>query len=317
MTVLLNNTSNTIYNNFNASLIYDVLNNKVNKKEGYKRTKLYGSDAGYCPRKNFLNATEPVMERTEPLYLTLSQKVGYVIEDELLKLFDNVIAKSLRIPESEFTCLSGLAIDVNKVSKLILPKLNLNYSGIIDAIMVDENGNLAIIDVKTCGTVTNDKYIKVDSDGNDLEKPEKAFVIEPNYVAQLTFYAAVTGINSANLLYVSRLLTEQFGKNLAYRIEPIHLNDINIHSVLYRAYFSQLCIENNVLPIIPEEYHRGKTKYCKYCDHKANCYDGTFNDKYPSTNDHRHLYEQAKALADNFMLNRNDIQQSLRTFFGV
>lgn len=307
------------YNNYNYSGLINILETTKTKRTGYKRTKLYGSSAAYCPRANFFDATHPVMEKEEPLFLTLTQKVGYTIEDYVLQLFPNILANSLRIPKFEIEHGEPNAkktkLDLGQKATTILNSYGLNYSGIVDTIMVDENGNLSVIDVKSCATISNNKFVKV-KDDEEVESIAKAFTVVPKYVSQITFYAAVTGINSASLLYISRLLTEEFGKNIAYRLEPIALNDSTIHQALHRAFFSQLCIENELLPIIPEEYKRGKTKYCNYCDYKEPCYAGTYDDLYPTAKG-TPMYDKAQGLADIFMLNRHSNLSELKEIFGV
>lgn len=301
------------FNIFDNEIIHNVLTNTTTKRTGYKRKALYGADAGYCPRKNWFNANYPIEEKTEQLYLTFSQKIGNLIESEILTYFpNNLIAKSLRIPQSQ----DFANIDNSKIN-LTLMTNSLNYSGIIDAIFIDTNGNLSIIDIKTTGTISDDKYTKVDSEGNGLDKPQKAFVIEPNYVSQLTFYAAMTGINSASLLYISRLLNEKFGVNLSYKLESITITHESIYQTVYRAYFSQVCIENNVLPIIPLEFHRGKTRYCKYCDFKTNCYDGKYDELHVSAKDRSDLYDIAQTKTNEFMQIRNENYLLIRNFFGI
>lgn len=298
------------YNSFDYSQVIDLITNHKTQKKAYKRKALYGADAGYCPRKNFLNANYSLDDREEPLYLTLSQKIGNTVEEYLLtNVLEKIrVVKSLRIPKSdEYAQESG-------VIKLILNTLNLNYSGIIDVITFDQNGNLSIIDVKTTATIDSSKYVKMDNDGNQLDKPAKAFTIEPTYLSQVTFYAAVTGINSAALLYVSRLLNEKFGENLSYKLEPVTLSEQSIFDSLNRAFFSQLSIEHGYLPIIPLEFHRGKTKYCKYCDFKDVCYNGAYDALHPSAKD-SNLYEQSAQLAEQFMKIRQTNYQLIRDFF--
>jgi hypothetical protein len=131
------------------------------------RPYLYGSDAGFCARRNvFLQKNDSIDAMVNSAgrgYMAIGVAFENLLSDALLRN-RRLLAQGMRIVE--------------------MPELKI--SGKMDLLVLDPDSKLALLEVKTCG---------------DLPVEPK-----PDHHAQVKTYAAVTGIDRVHLVYMSRKL---------------------------------------------------------------------------------------------------------------
>lgn len=197
------------------------------------RPNLYGSDAGYCPRKNFLYASQPdqfsSISATGQIYMGIGNGVEAVLSDSLDKrgrLFFN---------------------------NLYLPPMDPVVRGKIDLVYLDEDDDIAIGELKTCGELPSEP--------------------KPNHYAQLATYAAVAGYDKTNLIYISRNVADYSRGNpprLLIKVFPIKFSNEQHAETLKKIVFSKMAIDQNFLPPIPYDF--SKSRSCGFCPFKDECW---------------------------------------------
>lgn len=131
------------------------------------RPYLYGSDAGFCARRNVLLENNDWIDGDVNAAGRGYMAIGVAFENllaESLMRNDRLIVQSMRL----------------------VPFPQFKISGKIDLVVFDQRNELALIEVKTCG---------------DLPTEPK-----PTHLAQIQTYAAVSGIHNCYLTYMSRNL---------------------------------------------------------------------------------------------------------------
>lgn len=206
-----------------------------------KRTYLWGSDAGVCPRKNLYNQEIPLPFNYYPStkgYMAY----GVAMEDLLAKSLadhDRLVKQDIRLVELESSLIPGMRI-----------------SGKMDIICLDHNDEVALVECKTCGAL-----------------PSRPKV---NHLKQLLIYAAVSGFNNCYLTYISRKVSTSGSKGKLDMISfPIEINDEVLYEVLYTACLSQCCMNEKRAVPVPHGYR--KHQECAWCDFDSYCwpYDET------------------------------------------
>lgn len=251
--------------------------------------KLFASEAGNCARKNVISSTIDLVETME-ISGKFYTNVGQCIEEvfaELLEHNSKLISNSLRIYDDV-----KFVKEFNDNFILYQNDVRIGFSGIIDLI-VQNNGELTLIDVKTCG-----------------ELPEK---VSNQYEKQILFYSAVTGIDNVAILYQSRNIKGSFSEPIDLRVIKVSTEYDKLLEVVTTAYFSKLCFENEILPTKNEKYK--KTVHCKYCNFSNFCYEGEALELYPLIQDEKlekELLIKAEELAKKFLENR---QNRFRLFY--
>lgn len=229
--------SNALTNQVIAELKQKVelsLNNISKEITGKSKNYITGKTASYCPRLSFLNAKMPVNSTLTALPL---------ITAEFGKIYEAILLKQLK----EENSLAGYSLTINTD---LFPVDNLNYFGVIDGV-INLNGQYVLVDIKTKHEV------------KDL-KPE------PQDIAQVSFYSAITGLPCA-LIYLSRKVSEKYNE-VSFEIVPIQ---VDAKYSLHMAFFASYCIKYNILPRIPKTFK--KTVHCKHCDFNDYCWsDKTF-----------------------------------------
>ena len=196
------------------------------------RPNLYGSDAGYCPRKNFfyakLEGQSEVFSATNKIYMG----IGNGIEE--------VLAESLEQENRLF------------FTNLYLPPMEPIVRGKIDFVYLNENNQIAIAELKTCGQLPTSP--------------------KPNHLAQLATYSAVAGYDICNLIYISRNVTDPakpFG-TLAIKVFPVKFSFDEHVETLAKIVMSERAIQNEIAPPIPNAFY--KTTTCSYCPFTDICW---------------------------------------------
>lgn len=187
------------------------------------RPYLYGSDAGFCARRNVLLQNNTWLESTVNSAGRGYMAIGVAFEELLVQALQRqgrFLAGQLRGVE-----LGGLKI-----------------SSKFDAIILDADDNLALLEVKTCGQI-----------------PGKE---KPAHLAQIQMYAAISGIRNAYLVYMSRNLTPK---------RPIPLKTFQVNTepeaLLNRLQIANESLLASTIPALPPKpaAFRKHTE-CHYCE---------------------------------------------------
>lgn len=187
------------------------------------RPHLYGSDAGFCSRRNVLLQHNVWLNST-----VNSAGRGYMA---IGIAFEDLLVESLK-RAGRF--LTGQLRGAN------LP--GLKVSSRFDAVILDANDDLALLEVKTCGRLP------------DEEKPA--------HLAQLQTYAAQSGIRNAHLVYMSRELSPL--RSIPVRSFAVDTSDEALLKRMAIAYESGLAAEKAALPPRPATFR--KHTECHYCE---------------------------------------------------
>lgn len=192
-------------------------------KKIQKRPYLYGSDAGFCARRNVLLGENVWIESTVNSAGKGYMAIGVAFEDILvqaLKRKRHFLAGQLR----------GVELAELKISSKF------------DAIILDAQDNLALLEVKTCGQFP------------DEEKPA--------HLAQIQMYAAISGIRNAHLVYMSRDLSPL--RSIPIRTFRVDTSDDALLQRLQIAEESAEAAKRRVLPPVPATFR--KHTECHYCE---------------------------------------------------
>jgi len=188
------------------------------------RPYLYGADAGLCARRNVLlqNNESVANEITDTANAYMA--IGVAIEDMLAKALDkdgSLIKQSLRLVD--------------------MPELKI--SGKIDLVIFDTDGELALVEVKTCGKLPTEP--------------------KPTHLAQIQTYAAVSGIHKCWLTYISRNVELIYGEGLSIRSFLVDTDEGILTERLRIAAFSAIAAKRKKVPPIPAHFR--KHTECHYC----------------------------------------------------
>lgn len=139
-------------------------------------------------------------------------------------------------------------------------EIRVEYNGIagfIDIVFKDEDGQMGLIDIKTCGS-------KVPS----WPKLE--------YVQQIRTYGLLTNIDRLYILYISRNVVD-YKMNLKWRMIRVPLlNEDKINTAM-RLAWGLVGKEENILPDIPSDI--SSEKDCGWCPFKTYCWGESEDDK--------------------------------------
>lgn len=260
--VLPNTNKSSNYEEMEYNYLLDLNSDIITKQ---KRERLLASYAGFCARKNYYLAQSSV-EDTDNLSSKLYKNIGLAIEDTISK---------------------GL-INNNKLiafqHKLEITDQCLNIGGVIDYVYLDNANNITIGECKSVKELSSEKG--------------KGYTVTLAHKVQSLIYSAYTGIDNVNLIVVSRKVIESFQQPVAMGIFNLDTSYEELLKVMTTAYYSQLCIDNNIIPIKDSTFR--KTIECKYCPFLDIC--STSEDKL----EHSDILEEADELAKVFLSNRNE-----------
>lgn len=246
------------------------------------RGKLYGSQAGVCPRKNVINSfleTDATLSLSGSFYTSS----GDCLEKnwiELLDYNDKLIANSVKLADNPNF------IKESEATNCLLYGMDeyLGYSGILDFVVLHDS-KVWLLDSKVCG-----------------ELPEKNSY---NYERQVQFYSAVTGIDNSALLYLSRNIRKDFNRELDIAVLKVDCSHEKLLDVMTVAFLSKLCVDNEILPNKTQFFK--KTVHCKNCSFVDFCYNDGDLELYPLVQDEEllvKLEKEAEELAVKFMKTR-------------
>lgn len=217
------------------------------------RRRMYGSSAAWCPRLNYLKASHALVG-TENVF-TASSELYMSVGDGL-----------------EAALASGLWRDGKLIfNNAELPPMVPDVGGKVDLVYVDDVDRLSIAEVKSCGVLPT--------------KPRR------EHVAQLMTYVAVTGVDRAVLVYLSRNVRDDMG-NVGIRCFRMDTGEDAVVPVLEKIAFSQWMIDNGKLPPVPHDFARTTT--CAYCDFQSFCWE----ESGPHPHDEADADDLANARAD-------------------
>lgn len=192
-----------------------------------RRPYLYGSDAGFCARRNVLLEHNVWLDANINAAGFAYMAIGVALE--------NLLAKSLE---------ESRRLVKQDVRLLEMPELKV--SGKIDLIIFDSEDELAIIEVKTCG---------------ELPKEPK-----PTHLAQVQSYCAISGIQRAWLVYLSRNLRPL--QPIPTRTFSVDCSEEALTEKLRIAALSRLASDEGVLPPTPASFRKHtECHYCEFRDH--------------------------------------------------
>jgi CRISPR/Cas system-associated exonuclease Cas4 (RecB family) len=224
------------------------------------RSHLYGATAAYCPRQNFFLAHEwPEDESEWSATSQIYMGIGSGVEEAIAK---------------------GLGRK-NKLlfNNLYVPGMVPVVRGKIDFVYVDQDENIAIAELKTCGNLPI--------------KPKES------HLSQLSTYSAVSGYDTCKLIYVSRNVADPASgfQNLLIRVFPIEFSREDHVNTLTRICLSQLAIDRGFMPSIPSNFR--KSIHCGYCAWKSVCW-GDREVEFPELGfaDEKAVTEEARAMAE-------------------
>lgn len=194
-----------------------------------KRPYLYGSDAGFCARKNVLVEHNTWLNSSKSPATAAYMAIGVGLEDMLaaaLKRNDRLLAQGQRLVEMA----------------------EVKISGKIDLIVFDHEDELALVEVKTCGELPTEP--------------------SPVYLAQIQMYAAVSGIHRCWLTYISRNVRDSFTEKLSMRTFPVDTSEGVLKAKLQTALISRLASDQHKLPPVPSTFRKHtECHYCEFRDH--------------------------------------------------
>ncbi len=189
-------------------------------EEAKARPNLYGADAGFCARRNVLMAHNYSLPSTVTSANNAYMSIGVALEDML----------------SEGIRRSGRLIEQNRYL-IDMPEVRIR--GKIDLLFIDPKGQVALIEVKTCG--------------------ELPTAPKPTHLAQVQTYAAVSGIRVAYLTYISRNVQGKgaaWSPHLLMRTFIVDTSDNALANRLRIALLSRDAIRKEVSPPVPSTFRK-------------------------------------------------------------
>lgn len=196
------------------------------------------------------------------------------------------IALGMRVEMSfeQMKCLNDYATIGNAIENTVLSKyrnngqlhlsqwripddildMGLNMGGVVDAIL-NINGNLILIDVKSVGSVENYSSIALSNEEIELIANEKELIISPDdsrikqttakltkeaNLAQLQLYAAMTGFDTVFIQYMSRKVQDGYSADgvPSVRFDKVPVTTSILENRVAVVYYSQLCLEYGLIP---------------------------------------------------------------------
>lgn len=193
-----------------------------------QRVNLYGADAGLCARRNTLLAHNTWVPSETTSATNAYMRIGVALE-EMLR---DALQEAGRL----------LAWNPYLVE---IPELKIR--GKVDLFIQDQDGELAIVEVKSCGKLPDEP--------------------RPTHLIQAQTYAAVSGVHKVWLTYISRNVNapgETWGPNVSMRSFLVETGTEVLKERLKVAALSLEAIRLRQLP--PTPAHFRKHTECHYCE---------------------------------------------------
>lgn len=275
------------FHNFMLNLFVEQIEVEVHER-------LYAINAGFCPRKNVFEAFHSTVEITDALRV-FRQNFGHSAEATWVNALQSkgrLIGNDIRISDIDNH------FDEEDFGYIFSGDEFLNYSGKIDFIFFGEKGEIILADSKNVSSLPDTPAL--------------------NYIRQLQFYSAITGIDDAVLLYTTRQCG--FINELEFSHFFVDTSQKALEQVLFTAFLSRLAINERLLPSIPEGFR--KTTTCRYCKFNSMCW-GEDKDSivYPLENilveDEMKLEHWARIKAKQFYANRPKRKEQFLNFLKV
>lgn len=226
-----------------------------------------------CPRQIALGMNVPPQEVSVLKSLDDYATIGNAIESTVLKKYrDN----------------GQLYISQWKIPPKITG-LGLNVGGVVDAIL-QINGELILIDVKTVGNVESYSYVTLEDNelktlaaGEEITiKPEDERLkltaskgAKETHLAQLQLYSAITGFDTVYIQLMSRRVQDTYSMD---GLPSVKFHKVDVaQNILERrvavVMYSQLCLERGYLP---DKLHGIKKTTCSdaFCPFQDYCWKG-------------------------------------------
>lgn len=225
-----------------------------------------------CPRQIAFGLNVSPHYTEMPKALPYYASIGNAIEDEVL---------------SRYRISGQLLLSQWKLPKE-LTDFGLDMGGIIDAIL-EVDGEIIIIDVKSIGVVESEPYIPLGAGevqnliaGNDItihseDERIKSSVEKGSkevHLAQLQLYAAITGITSVYLQMMSRRVQDKFNVSdttPTVKFEAVPINTAILEKRVAVAFYG---IECSRLGVIPDVLANIKKSHCSdaFCSFQDYCW---------------------------------------------
>lgn len=198
-------------------------------KKGFPqgRVHLYGSDAGFCARRNvLLHHNSWVVSETTPAS-NAYMSIGVALEEMLMKGMKE----------------KGVLIAWNRY---LIQNPYVKVRGKMDLIFLDPNEQVTLMEVKTCGALPTEP--------------------KPTHLAQAQTYSALSGLRNVVLTYISRQvnLPGEFGPQTALRTFVVDTSEEALRSRLEVALKSDRLAKQGILPPLPAHFR--KHTECHTCE---------------------------------------------------
>jgi hypothetical protein len=202
---------------------YTELLNRNRPRGDRVRSALWGADAGFCPRRNILLQQTGIIDPLENTAGLAFMAIGSAIE--------NLLSDAL---------LKGGRLLGQNLYLVEMPELKVR--GKVDFYVFDHEDELALIECKSCG-----------------ELPAEP---KPAHLAQVTTYAAISGLDRAYLTYVSRSV--KWKQDIPVKTFVVDTSPPALFEKLRIASLSKLGVEEGFLPPVPAHFR--KHTECHYCE---------------------------------------------------
>lgn len=191
------------------------------------RVNLYGSDAGFCARRNVLLANNTFLADETTAASNAYMSIGVALEEMLMKAM------------ADKDVLVGWNVH-------LLPVPEIKVRGKMDLLFFNPDDQLTLMEVKSCGALPTEP--------------------KPNHLAQAQTYAAFSGIRNVVITYISRQvnLPGAFGPHVALRTFQVDTSD---EALLNRFHIALTSARLSVIPLLPPvPAHFRKHTECHYCE---------------------------------------------------
>lgn len=252
-----------------------ILQAMKNMSEPWTRPTLYGGSAGVCQRENFLSAQDKplgnVRSVTTPqsyFYMSIGDGIEKAVIDGLTRA-DRLFGDNVYLPVS---------------TPLVRGKM--------DIIFLDENNEICVGEIKSCGKLPNEP--------------------KHGHLAQATTYASISGHDNVYVIYISRNVVNADG-SVAIKAFKVDTSKNALMANMRIIVESGKAIESGFIPQIPTHIKKSMCYYCPYNESFCwgeNASDGRF-ERLPESMRDQYVIELNSSLENLFALRQNRWKEHL------
>lgn len=256
---------------FSTSFLENNFKNLYSTRAKTRKKTRPNASSSLCPRQIALGIEAPERWYDKPKALEDYATLGNAIEENVLRKYRNagqLYLEQWKIPEA-------------------LTNLGLNVGGIIDAI-IEIDGELVLLDIKTVGSVESAPYIQllqhevnnlvtgVDLIFSATDKRLKETVekgVKDSHIAQLQLYAAITGIDNVYIQLMSRKVQDTYttagDPSVKFEMVPVSISSLEKRVAI--VHYAERCRE---LGFLPDKLAGIKKTMCSdaFCEFQAFCW---------------------------------------------